>query len=160
MAALEKEHWFYRGKRAIVKLWINRLLTLKPSDRLIDIGCGTGMLVEAMRQVCRSFGVETSSLGLDIAREYNRKYIISGNILSLPLKDNCAKVVTALDVLEHIKDDRKALEELVRISEVSGIIVISVPACPYLMGDWDKSLGHFRRYRVSDFQHLLSGLPV
>lgn len=160
LSAIETKHWFYRGKRAIVKFWINHLLALKVSDRLIDIGCGTGIFVEEMKGECLSYGIETSLLGLGIARDCNRKFIIAGNILTLPIKDSCIKVVTVLDVLEHIQDDRKALEELVRITETSGLIIIIVPACPFLMGDWDESLGHFRRYQITDFKRLLRGLPV
>src|SRR5262249_10834320 len=40
---LDRDHWFYRGKKAIVRHWIGRYLDLKPDDLLVDGGTGTGL---------------------------------------------------------------------------------------------------------------------
>ena len=42
---VDQEHWFYRGKRAIVRYWIDRFIRLQSADLLIDAGMGTGTWV-------------------------------------------------------------------------------------------------------------------
>lgn len=160
LADVEKKHWFYVGKRAIVKHWIGHYRPLQPTDIFIDVGCGTGVLVEEMQKECLSFGIESSPDALRIITGTQRKVIVADASFHLPLKDKQATVVTALDVLEHIEDDKTALKELIRIVKAGGLIIVTVPAFGFLMSDWDESLGHYRRYVLNDFKNLLNGLPI
>ena len=60
--------------------------------------------------------------------------------LDLPVETNTTSVSCALDVLEHVEDDKKALSELIiRVTKPGGIIVINVPAFMFLWSDWDVS---------------------
>ncbi len=161
LAAVEKEHWFYRGKRAIVRAWINRYLSIGLSDICFDIGAGTGIFVEEMKQRGQWLGIEPSVNALQLSGNAQQEhYMLSGAATDLPIASQTARVVTSLDVLEHIEDHRKAVEEIIRITKKDGFIFITVPACSFLMSDWDVSLGHFRRYNLKDFDVLLKGLPV
>jgi SAM-dependent methyltransferase len=54
--------------------------------------------------------------------------------------------VVAINVLEHIDDDIGALEALANITEPDGRIVLWVPAYMQLYGDFDRAVGHVRRY--------------
>ena len=51
-----------------------------------------------------------------------------------------------LNVLEHIADDREALDRMASILSPGGVIVLLVPAFPSLFGPIDRNLGHYRRY--------------
>lgn len=159
--ALEREHWYYKGKRKIVQGWIRRNFAVGPDSIFVDIGAGSGLLVREMSQQCRAFGVEFSELALScIAKSGSPVRVAGGSALQLPLRTDSVDIVTCLDVIEHIKDDKLALQELIRVTKRNGIIVITVPAFMILMGDWDKSLGHFRRYHLKDFRDLYAGQPV
>jgi SAM-dependent methyltransferase len=57
-----------------------------------------------------------------------------------------ADTVVLVNVLEHIADDHRAVEELVRLLRPNGRLIIFVPALPWLMSDLDRVHGHFRRY--------------
>ena len=48
-------HWFYRGKRDIVRYWIDRFIELKDDDILIDVGMGTGTWAVEMASRCRRY---------------------------------------------------------------------------------------------------------
>jgi SAM-dependent methyltransferase len=54
--------------------------------------------------------------------------------------------VVAINVLEHIEDDSGALRTLASMVEPGGRIVLWVPGYPQLYGDFDRAVGHVRRY--------------
>ena len=63
-----------------------------------------------------------------------------------------------LDVIEHVPDDRAFLRELVASALVrGGDALISVPAWPALFSQHDEVLGHYRRYRPTDFAAVVAG---
>ena len=51
-----------------------------------------------------------------------------------------------MNVLEHIVDDAQALRDLAAVTKPGGRIVLWVPAYMQLYGDFDRKVGHFRRY--------------
>jgi SAM-dependent methyltransferase len=54
--------------------------------------------------------------------------------------------VVAMNVLEHIEDDAQALRDLAAVVSPGGRIILWVPAYMQLYGDFDRKVGHFRRY--------------
>ena len=70
--------------------------------------------------------------------------------------------VFALNVVEHIEDDRLAIKNAWKFLKPGGKIVLLVPAFPSLFNGFDKQLGHYRRYRPSSLKLLLesSGFRV
>jgi SAM-dependent methyltransferase len=56
------------------------------------------------------------------------------------------EAVVAMNVLEHIEDDAQALRDLAAVTVPGGRIVLWVPAYMQLYGDFDRKVGHFRRY--------------
>jgi 2-polyprenyl-3-methyl-5-hydroxy-6-metoxy-1,4-benzoquinol methylase len=54
--------------------------------------------------------------------------------------------VVCLNVLEHIKDDVGALMNCKGCLKPGGTIVVLVPAIPFIYGEMDRAMGHFRRY--------------
>jgi SAM-dependent methyltransferase len=154
---IEREHWFYRGKRDIVRHWLGRYLKLQPDDLLIDAGMGTGAFLEEMSSRCRVLGIDDHDESLALARP--RIEAVGGGVLKstldqVPLPDGTAAVVTALDVLEHLDDDRAALRELIRLTRPGGLIILTVPALRWLWSDWDEAVHHRRRYHRPELLEL------
>lgn len=52
----------------------------------------------------------------------------------------------ALDVIEHLDDDRGAVMRMASLLKPGGLAIISVPALPELFSDFDEVQGHRRRY--------------
>jgi SAM-dependent methyltransferase len=73
--------------------------------------------------------------------------------LSLPTGSLSA--VGAFDVLEHIEDPHPLLKEFARVLSSDGMLLITVPAHPFLFSRYDSSIGHFRRYTLKEFKASL-----
>ena len=155
---IDRDHWFYRGKRDIARHWIRRYVQLTPEDLLIDAGCGTGAMLAEMSGVCRVLGLDSQAGSIALAR--GRVEAVGGTVLqsgleSVPLADACAAVVLLLDVLEHLDDPGAALEEMIRLVRPGGLVVVTVPALRWLWSDWDEALHHRRRYHRRDLLELV-----
>ena len=157
LANVERRHWFYAGKREIVRHWIQRVHPLRPEHLLVDCGAGTGTFAAEMAGLCRVLAVDDHEESLAIARtQLGAGQVRRGSCVELPLESNSVDVLTALDVLEHVEDDRKAVAEFSRVVRPGGIVVLTVPALTWLWSDWDVALHHVRRY---DRRSLLALLP-
>ena len=74
---------------------------------------------------------------------------IDEGLPKLPYPDNSFDTVICSDVLEHIGPHKQAIAELLRI--VKKKIIITAPAYGWLYGEYDRLLGHKRRYYANDF---------
>ncbi|HEY3930865.1 MAG TPA: class I SAM-dependent methyltransferase [Verrucomicrobiae bacterium] len=147
LAKVEGAHWFYSGKREIVRYWIRRFHPLKPDDRLVDCGAGTGIFADEMRAHCDVIAIDDFEESLKFLRErLGEDRVRKGSCAALPLADNSVDVLTALDVIEHLQDDSAAMREFLRALKPLGLAIITAPAHMALWSDWDVTLRHFRRY--------------
>lgn len=76
--------------------------------------------------------------------------------------DSPVDSVVAINVLEHIEDDVRALRSLSRLVRPGGTIVLWVPAYQALYGDFDRKVGHVRRYTPTSMRRAVqdAGLRV
>ncbi len=79
---------------------------------------------------------------------------LCGDLISLPYKDKTFDFISALDVLEHIKNDEKAISEISRILKKNGIAVITVPHRMKFFTNQDTLIGHYRRYEIEQITSL------
>ncbi len=158
---VEREHWYYVGKRRIVRHWLRESATIGPQSKLLDCGAGTGAFVAEMQRELQCTAMDDHKESLDILRQRLRQgAVIEGTCTEVPLASDVFDAVTALDVLEHVVDDDKAAAELVRVLAPGGTLVVTVPAMMSLWSDWDVSLHHQRRYHKKSLLDLFTTLPV
>lgn len=101
------------------KMLIMDLLSPKPGERILDVGCGTGNhLLFFQRSGCLVSGVEPSSAMLDIARIKleQKAELKSGFAEDLPYSDNEFDAVTLITSLEFAENPETALREAIRVS--------------------------------------------
>ena len=67
------------------------------------------------------------------------------------------ETVLAINVLEHIEEDSDALRSLATIVEPGGTIVLFVPGYQQLYGDFDRRVGHVRRYTPDTLRAAIAG---
>ncbi len=159
LSRVERDHWFYRGKRQIASQWIRELFPSAKEKIFVDLGCGTGCFVEQMIQKgYPMIGVDDHQESIDRARLLlGEKNFREGSAEAFPFQDNSVDLITMLDVLEHLKEDRVALDSMYRGLKGGGVLLITVPAFQFFWSDWDRSLHHFRRYTASSLLPLLKG---
>jgi ubiquinone/menaquinone biosynthesis C-methylase UbiE len=145
--AVERDHWFYRGKRTIVRRWIERFQPLTAEKTLLDVGTGTGLFASEMSKHCTVTGVDDHEEAINLARRRAGPTFVQAPCNALPFPEGSLDVCTALDVLEHLPDDLGALAEMNRVLKPGGIAVVTVPAFMLLWSEWDVVLHHQRRYR-------------
>ena len=78
-----------------------------------------------------------------------------GDASTLPFNDAEFDLVCAFDVIEHVEDDRRILNELSRVLKDDGALIISVPLHAWLWNAFDDLVGHVRRYEPAGLTALL-----
>ncbi len=147
LARVERTHWYYAGKREIVRGWIRRARPSAAEDTLLDCGAGTGIFAQEMEAQCRVLVLDDHDEALRILRtKFRPDQILSLAGDRVPLPDGSLEYVTALDVLEHVPDDAAVVQGFHRLLKPGGLAVVTVPASMALWSDWDVVLHHYRRY--------------
>ena len=97
------------------------------SNRLLDIGCGAGSLLEAARRAgWDAEGVEISIRAVDHVRGAGLK-VFHGELAEAEYPDGHFDVVTASEILEHVPDPRAMLAEIARILRPGGLFWATTP---------------------------------
>lgn len=147
LTRVEEKHWYYSGKRELVRRWLQRTGALRRDGVLLDCGAGTGRFAKEMEQHCQVLVLDDHEESLRLLREnFSPAQVIALTGGEVPLPDASVDVITALDVLEHVEHDAAAVRGFHRLLKPGGIALVTVPASMALWSDWDVSLHHFRRY--------------
>ena len=156
-AEIEAKHWWFVGRRAIL---LDTLMRFSGAshNKLLDIGCGTGL--NAMLFSGNGFlvtGLETSVVAIGLARAIAPSIHILATSFPSPLvpRDSYA-VITALDVIEHIDDDKGMIRAVADALQPGGIVLISVPAFSFLWSVHDELAHHKRRYNRAELRSSLA----
>jgi SAM-dependent methyltransferase len=154
MYELEDRYWWFVGRRNLALRLLNDHLP-QTSSPMLDLGCGTGVILGELNKVGKTIGLDFSKQALDYCVERKLSDLIQANGEYVPLQNEKFRAVVALDIIEHVEHDEKALHEVFRVLEPGGIFVASVPAFSFLWGPHDVALHHFRRYTKEDFSKKL-----
>lgn len=90
---------------------------------VLEVGCGTGLLLEGMQSfVKHARGLDLSPRMLDRARARGLD-VVEGSALALPFPDSSFDVACSFKVLAHVPDLRLALSEMLRVVRPGGTVV-------------------------------------
>jgi SAM-dependent methyltransferase len=147
MMTAEDDHWWFVGRRAIVRRVLSRL-PIPGCARVLDVGCGTGGNLSLLSEYGDVVGIEPEDLARRFAQDRRIGTVYKGGLPSdLPSNLGAFDVAVMLDVLEHLDDDLAGLRSVAKLLRPEGRIVITVPAFPILWGPHDEDHHHRRRYR-------------
>jgi len=99
---------------------------------LVDLGCGAGLLAPHVAgKGYRHVGVDVTASALAQARAHGVASV-RGSVTQVPLRDGCADVVVAGEILEHVADLPGAVAEACRLLRPGGLLVIDTLAATAL----------------------------
>ena len=146
--------------------WQAELISGFVGDRLADIGCGLGNFAWIYKDRELYLGMDSDK---DIRREIS-KIDLPRNFRMAAVHDICqdeavselrkhsVDTVICINTLEHIKDHRRALLNMLSGISQGDHVCLIVPALQCLYGTLDLFDGHYRRYSKEDLRELVRGI--
>tara|TARA_B100001029_G_scaffold131622_1_gene110505 strand:+ start:267 stop:1154 length:888 start_codon:yes stop_codon:yes gene_type:complete len=125
---------------------------------VLEVGCSSGNLIKNITQLKKYYYIGSDAVKnhiFKLSNEYKNIPFLIFDLLKNPFKKSICDILIMLNVLEHIKDDNKALLEANKILNYDGILIIEVPSGKFLYDEYDKKLLHFRRYNMKEIETKL-----
>ena len=150
---LYQQHWWWRARE---KLILKTLRTVQPPGgwkRILDVGCGDGLLFDELTPLGEVEGVEPS------AASVSEKGPHRSRIHTCPFDENFQPgkeftLILMLDVLEHLADPAAALRRALALLAPAGMLLVTVPAFNALWTNHDLVNEHVTRYTRRTFREL------
>lgn len=120
---------------------------IEPGKRLLDLGSGEGSFLMKVRQSFEEvYGVDISERAVELSQKqgiHTKKANLNND--PIPFPDNYFDVVVALDVIEHVFDPIRFLQEIHRVLADGGYAIISTPNIRKIQRIASLIMGHFPR---------------
>ena len=158
---LENSHWWFVVRQKIILQALRKFIPSDKTGRLkiLNVGAAAGGSSKWLSALGDVVSLDNDPLFLSYLASQHLT-VINASVTDIPLDDNSFDLVCAFDVIEHVKNDQRAVEELVRVCKPGGNICITVPAFQSLWANHDEVNRHQRRYITRQLQNLFSSQPV
>jgi SAM-dependent methyltransferase len=153
---VERDHWWFQALRRLATETLQG--TVPPPARVLDVGCSTGHLLDALPAAYDRTGLDVSADAVALAQRLRPGITFAaGSIEALPLRDASFDAVLAIDVISAagVEDDLRAVSELRRVLRPGGTLIAQVAAYEWLRSGHDLGAGTARRYTAQRFERLL-----
>lgn len=158
-------HWHSVGTDYFA--WQMRQFLPYLSERIADIGCGSGHIAKCLPPGTAYLGLDVSSAlfpaATTLPEEPATCYALADandpGILDL-LREHRVSSIVCLGLLEHLRDDEAVAKNLSAALPPNGHLCLLLPAHRFLFGRLDEADGHFRRYSLSDARKLMAAADL
>ena len=154
---VETTHWWFTARQSIVSDIVRCNVPLSSHSRVLDVGCGTGAILAMFQAQCDAYGTDMSPLAIDFCHKRGLANAFCCTLDTFPRRDLRFDLVTLLDVIEHIDDDKGVLKQAHELIKPEGNILVTVPAYQFLWSSHDDLNHHKRRYVKSQLRNVLEG---
>lgn len=131
--------------------WIFAHIEPHLGKEVLEVGAGHGTFTELFSaRAARVVATDVSVRCVDLLRERfatNERVTVRDGGTEIAAGMPPFDSAVLINVLEHIKDDDGALLDLADALKPGGRLILWVPAFQFLYSDWDRQVGHYRRYR-------------
>jgi SAM-dependent methyltransferase len=115
-------------KPYLYSYWSRYLRGLKPRGKLLDVACGLGFFIKRMQDTYQTFGIDISGYSVEESRKNAaRADVRIASAAALPFNNDYFDIVTAFDIIEHLKDPGLFLTQAQAVLKKGGLLVISTP---------------------------------
>ena len=112
---IEERHFWFRARNRIIGSLVEAETSQYPEGyRVLEIGCGTGNVLQLLENICRNgrvIGMDLFHEGLEFARRRVSCSLVQGDLHDSPFATQF-QIVGMFDVLEHLSDDREVLQDV------------------------------------------------
>lgn len=156
---LEREHWWFKVRGQIIMDRIREISGKRKDLKILNVGAATGKTSQMLEEFGEVTSIEYDQICYEFVKEKLGINIHQGSITEIQFEDNSYDIVCSFDVVEHVEDDQKAVQELVRVCKKDGLVFISVPAFMSLWSHHDVVNHHFKRYVSKEIASLFGQTP-
>ena len=161
MAELDELHWWYRARRDVLESLIRKSVKLPPNARILEVGCGTGHNLKMLERFGTADGIEIDAEARAIAEKRLGRAVASAALPELRgIERGAYDLVAALDVVEHVEDDRSAIAALGSCLKPGGKLLLTVPAHQWMWSAHDELNHHKRRYSKRGLARVIEQSPL
>lgn len=147
MNELEARHWWFVARRKIIAALVQKTLAGRSGAKILEAGCGSGGNLPMLGRFGQVDAFEYDATARQQAADKARLDVQFGALPDgVPFEDRRYDLIGLFDVLEHIEADRASLTALATRLNDKGVILVTVPAFPFLWSKHDVRHHHFRRY--------------
>jgi len=153
----EETYWWNVSLRKKIFKFLGKAgLASRKDLRILDAGCGTGILLKELGGLGNAEGIDFSDTALGFCRK--RKLAVKkASIDSLPFKDKSFDLVTAINVIYHRNvEDRKAIGECYRVLKKDGFFLVNESAFSSLYSAHDRAIQGARRHTKKEIENMVS----
>ena len=144
----DKAHFWRTYLYLIIKKFIGK--------KILEVGAGIGSFTKIY--VKNNLNVTLSEIDNSNYQTLKKNFCLQKNVKVenklIEEFSGAFDTILYLSVLEHIEDDRKEISNALDKLENKGHLIICVPAHNYMYSNFDKEIGHFKRYEMNFFNNL------
>lgn len=154
---IESINWWYKARRDIICRFVESMLDKFSNNLILDVGCGCGSMLNILKKYGQVTGMDYSDEALNYSSSLFDGELFQIDLGRTVIPDLCGKydIVLCLDVLEHVRNDKRAISNLKKMLDQKGHLIVTVPAYQWLWTKHDDIAMHFRRYRKNDLKKKL-----
>lgn len=153
LAAIEQAHFWFRVRNELIQWALAKYFPEAKS--FLEVGCGTGFVLEGIRERFPRIRVVGSEIFLDGLAFAKARLpgveFYQMDARSIPFEDEF-DVVGSFDVLEHLVEDNRALAEMFKATRPGGGLLVTVPQQRSLWSASDEHAMHQRRYSSAELR--------
>lgn len=147
----------------LYRLWLIKDFLGEINGKTVaDIGCGQGYISLLLWSLgAKIYSIDVSKEALKQTKslsKYNKNFtpnLCCGDITLLPILDETFDVICCFEVLEHLRNDKRAVEEIVRVAKRGGIIAFSLPFCANVTNG-KRAFSRYKQYSYAALKDLFS----
>lgn len=131
--------------------WSNRFYAMlarrygRRGSRFLEVGSGMGHLTGQLEDTFETFGCDINHWAVKKSKEVaDKSHLQTASAQELPFKNNSFNVVIIKHIVEHLPDPQKAINEIARVTEPGGTLILATPNLDSLLKPWkgDKWIGY------------------
>ena len=123
--------------------WSNRFFAMlarrygKPGARLLEIGSGLGHLVAQLENSFETYGMDLNYWAVNKSKEIiQTSQLQTASAQEVPFADDSFNVVIIKHIVEHLPDPQQAIQEIGRVTEKGGTLILATPNLDSLLKPW------------------------